>query len=60
MKKSTLLKLVFIVGAALSLYGQATLKPMPSTGFTCPSFCFHLTCGGGVHAHCSGGRCVCP
>ena len=56
MKKLTLLKLVFIVAAALSLYGQAA----PAVPAACPSFCFHLTCGNGVHAHCSNGKCVCP
>jgi len=54
MKKLTLLKLVFVAAAAMSLYGQATVPD------SCPSFCFHLTCGNGQHAHCSGGKCVCP
>lgn len=57
MKKLTLLKLVLVVAAAVSLYGQATSEPTPDA---CPSFCFHLTCGNGVHAHCSNGKCVCP
>jgi hypothetical protein len=58
MKKLTLLKLVLVVTAAMSLYGQSI--PISTTLEACPSFCFHLTCGNGVHAHCSGGQCVCP
>lgn len=58
MKKLTLLKLAFIVAAAASLYGQAISGTTPPQ--TCPSFCFHLTCGGGHVAHCSNGQCVCP
>jgi hypothetical protein len=60
MKKLTLLNLVLVVATALSVYAEATLKPMPSTAFTCPAICPHLTCGGGTHAHCSNGKCVCP
>lgn len=60
MKKSTLLKLVLVVAAALSLYGQAkSSETETTTSRTCPSFCFHLTCGG-AHAHCVNGQCVCP
>jgi len=60
MKKLTLLNLVLVVATALSVYAEATFKPMPSTSFTCPAICPHLTCGGGTHAHCSNGQCVCP
>lgn len=60
MKKFTLLKLVFIVAAALSLYGQATSRPMSSTAFACPAICPHLLCGDGEHAFCRNGKCVCP
>ncbi len=56
MKKLTLLKLAFIVAAAVSLYGQAT-GPIPDA---CPAICSHLTCGDGQRAHCSNGKCVCP
>lgn len=55
--KKTLLKLMLIAGMAVALYGQ--VEPSPSNA-ACPSFCFHLTCGG-AHAHCnSRGQCVCP
>jgi hypothetical protein len=47
MKKLKLFNLVLVVATALSLYAQATLKPMPSTAFTCPSICPHLLCGNG-------------
>jgi hypothetical protein len=57
MKKFTLLKLVFIVAAAVTLYGQATPAPTPDA---CPPICIHLTCGGGHRAHCVNGQCVCP
>jgi hypothetical protein len=60
MKKLTLLKLVLVVASAVALYGQARLKPMPSTAFTCPSICPHLLCGNGEHAFCRNGQCVCP
>jgi hypothetical protein len=60
MKKLKLFNVALVLATAMSLYAQATLKPMPSASFTCPSFCFHLTCGGGTHAHCSNGQCVCP
>ena len=60
MKKFTLLKLVFIVAAAVTLYGQAT-APTPDA---CPSICIHLTCrdksGDLRFAHCVNGQCVCP
>jgi hypothetical protein len=57
MKKLTLLKLVLVVAAAVALYGQSA----SAASATCPSFCFHLTCGDGQHAHCnSKGQCVCP
>lgn len=57
MKKSTLLKLVFIVGAALSLYGQAAKSPITTS---CPSICPHILCADGEHAFCRNGKCVCP
>ncbi|HEY7402347.1 MAG TPA: hypothetical protein VIB39_02410 [Candidatus Angelobacter sp.] len=58
MKKLTLLKFVFIVAAALSLYGQATPKtPVPDA---CPAICTHLLCGDGEHAVCRNGKCICP
>jgi hypothetical protein len=60
MKKLKLLNLVLVVATALSLYAQATLKPMPSASFTCPSICPHLLCGNGEHAFCRNGQCVCP
>jgi hypothetical protein len=60
MKKLKLFNLVLVVATALSLYAQATLKPMPSTAFTCPSICPHLLCGNGEHAFCRNGQCVCP
>src|SRR5215471_17360530 len=63
MKKFTLLKFLFVVATAVSLYCQATYC-QPTSATTppeaCPSFCFHLICGNGQHAHCSNGRCVCP
>jgi hypothetical protein len=56
MKKLTLVKLLLVLASAVALYGQATPPPQ-----TCPSFCFHLVCGDGQHAHCnSKGQCVCP
>ena len=58
MKKLTLLKLSLVVAMAAALYGQATPSATEPAG-TCPSFCFHLTCGG-AHAHCVNGQCVCP
>ena len=60
MKKLTLLNLVLVVATALSVYAETTLKPMPSTSFTCPSICPHLLCGNGEHAFCKNGQCVCP
>jgi len=61
MKKFTLLKLAFIVVAAVCLYGQARLTAVAAT---CPSFCSHLTCrdksGDLRFAHCVNGQCVCP
>jgi len=57
MKKSTLLKLVFIVAAALSLYGEAAKSPIPTA---CPSICIHILCADGEHAFCRNGKCVCP
>ncbi|HLJ88648.1 MAG TPA: hypothetical protein VKZ53_17645 [Candidatus Angelobacter sp.] len=58
MKKLTLFKLVLAAGLAFCLYDQ--MAP-PATAATCPSFCFHLTCGGGIRAHCNAkGQCVCP
>ena len=60
MKKLTLLNLVLVVATALSVYAEATLKPMPSTAFTCPPICPHLLCGNGEHAFCKSGKCVCP
>ena len=60
MKKLTLFKLALVVATALSVYAEATLKPMPSTAFTCPSICPHLLCGNGEHAFRKNGQCVCP
>jgi hypothetical protein len=62
MKKLKLFNLALVVATALSLYASAyaTLKPMPSTAFTCPSICPHLLCGNGEHAFCKNGQCVCP
>ena len=58
MKKFTLLKLAFVIAAAMSLYGQVKSGPTPDV---CPPSCIHLTCNGGLsHAHCSNGQCVCP
>ena len=59
MKKLTLLKLVFIIVAALSLYGQAA-TPATTTGSTCPTICFHIFCEDWEHAFFSNGKCVCP
>jgi hypothetical protein len=62
MKKFTLLKLAFIVMAAVCLYGQA--RSTTEVAATCPSFCSHLTCldkdGNLRFAHCVNGQCVCP
>lgn len=59
MKKFTLLKLLLVGAMAVVLYGQATLSAETAPAGTCPSFCFHLTCGG-HHARCVNGQCVCP
>ena len=60
MKKLTLLNLVLVVATALSVYAEATLKPMPSTAFACSPICSHLICGNGERAFCRNGKCVCP
>ena len=62
MKKFTLIKLLIIVAAAVTLYAQA-----PSPDATSPlckpgGFCLmgRITCGDNRIAHCVNGQCVCP